>query len=134
MVSEILKNKCATLQFFHQKQSLSRPDMKGQTLIKFKNISYGIYWVKYQDLITLAFWLNTLLKKAAPPYRLSSRVINHNGWYSSPWMNIQHSTFFLKFQISWGDVTESKNKQIIIKFFNFFRYKAGRKFEIGYKW
>jgi hypothetical protein len=43
-------------------------DRSGQTLNKFKNIFYGVYWDQYQGFKTPAFWLNVFFQKAAPPY------------------------------------------------------------------
>jgi hypothetical protein len=43
-------------------------DRRGQTLTKFKNIFYGVYWDQYQGFKTPAFWLNVFFQKAAPPY------------------------------------------------------------------
>jgi hypothetical protein len=50
-----------------QKWPFSSPSRRGQTLTKFKNILYGVYWNLYQGFKTPAFCLNEFFQKAAPP-------------------------------------------------------------------
>jgi hypothetical protein len=45
-----------------QKWPFSSPNRRGQTLTKFKNILYGVYWDQYQDskiFATYCFWAQT---------------------------------------------------------------------------
>jgi hypothetical protein len=52
--------------------------MRGQTLTKFKNILYGVYWVHYQGFKAPAFWINELFQKAAPP----NPTLGWKYWYN----------------------------------------------------
>jgi hypothetical protein len=61
-----------------QKWPFSSPNRRGQTLIKFKNILYGVYWDQYQGFKAPAFWLNVLFQKATPPYWICLSLSNHN--------------------------------------------------------
>jgi hypothetical protein len=58
---------CRTMVQLGPKLAIFEPQQEGQTLTKFKNILYGIYWDQYQGFKTPAFWQNVFYQKAAPP-------------------------------------------------------------------
>jgi hypothetical protein len=66
-----VKQKC-NLAHKWPSSSLNR---RGQTLTKFKNIFYGVYWDQYQGLKTPVFWLNVFFQKAASPSYPHSQIV-----------------------------------------------------------
>jgi hypothetical protein len=46
--------------------AILEPQKEG-ALDQIQKYFYGVYWDQYQNFKTLAFWLNVLFQKAAPP-------------------------------------------------------------------
>jgi hypothetical protein len=58
-----------------QKWQFSSPNKRSQTLIKFKNVLYGVYWDQYQGVKTPVLWLNVLFQNRSTPQAPQSPYI-----------------------------------------------------------